>query len=497
MELIFFIIIPLMLVAAAVSFRVFPYVRLNPIPAAGLLVVLTGSVLGHQFFNKPVGPIPITLDRLLLIFATLWFGYLVLDGREQLRSLNWLDKSILILLAVIGLSTIAHDFKYAGNMPLSRLLFFNVMPAGLYYLVRSCRLSAGDLKFIAVILSLFGVYLGLTALCETKGMTGLVFPRYIMTSEIREFLGRGRGPFLNPVTNGIFMTTCFCCTLMWWPRSNDVGRLLLILVATVIMLGVYLTLTRSVWLGFIGACAVFIFWPSGRQHKGLMIVGATVVGIILFPVLSEKLFSFKRDKEVSVSEMQISAQMRPMFFIVATNMFKDRPVLGVGYGQYPKAKHPYLKDPHTNMPLTITKTLMQHNVFLAYLTETGLVGVTVLVFMIFMMFYVGWQVWNDLSLDLWARQFGLMAVVMMACYCLNGLFHDVSIIPMQHVYMFFLLGLVNNIHTNRSPFRETQSPDDQTGKELIVAPIPNHVRIQEPLVDEPSVNPREHVRIGG
>jgi len=53
---------------------------------------------------------------------------------------------------------------------------------------------------------------------------------------------------------------------------------------------------------------------------------------------------------------------------------------------------------------------------------------------------------------LWARQFGLLGVVMLSCYCVNGMFHDVSIIPMNHVFLFFLLGLVNNIYSNVNAF---------------------------------------------
>ena len=68
----------------------------------------------------------------------------------------------------------------------------------------------------------FGVYLAFTGVAETRGMPALVFPKYILTSEFTEFLGRGRGPFLNPVTNGIFMAVCICCTLMWWPRTTGI-----------------------------------------------------------------------------------------------------------------------------------------------------------------------------------------------------------------------------------------------------------------------------------
>ncbi len=458
MELVFWIAVPFLVLVAGLVFRFQPSLqlrpssRLSPIPILGLMIVLAGAVLGHEFFNMPAGPIPITLDRLLLIGTAGLFGYFYLTNQEDLAPLNALDVAIMFLIAVIGISTITHDWKFLNNMPASRLLFFNLLPVLLYWLVRNCRLEVGDLKLIATVLCLFGVYLALTAIAEIKGVTAAVFPRYIMTSEEVEFLGRGRGPFVNPVSNGIFMIACFCSALMWWPRSGEGRRTILIIVALTISVGCYATLTRSVWLALVCACGIFIWLPSSTRAKGGMIVLATAAAIALFPVLSEKIFSFKRDKAVTQTEMAISAQMRPMFLHVATKMFEDRPVFGVGFGQYARAKTPYLSDPHSGKPLVITKTLMQHNVFLAYLTETGLVGLSALTLMLLMMIFTSWKVWSNKTIDLWARQFGLLGVVMLSSYCVNGMFHDVSIIPMNHAFLFFLLGLVNNIFSRSYAF---------------------------------------------
>ena len=452
MEFVFWIGVPFVVLLACLLYRVRPTLKLSPIPILGLLVVLAGSVLGHEFFNIPAGPIPLTLDRGLLIATAGLFGFFYFTKREKIAPLNALDVAIVFLIAVIGVSTVTHNWQLLENMPASRLLFFNLLPVMLYWLVRNSRLKANDLKVIAATLGVLGVYLALTAVAEVKGVSAAVFPRYIMTSETVEFLGRGRGPFVNPVSNGIFMIVCLCCTMMWWPRSRARLKTLIVVVVLLMLVGCYATLTRSIWLSLIAACGIFIWMPSNRRAKGAMVVLATVAGIALFPVLSEKVFSFKRDKEVSVTQMAVSAQMRPMFLYVATKMFEDRPVFGVGFGQYPDAKTPYLSDPNSGQPLAITKSLMQHNVFLAYLTETGLVGLSALTLMLSLMLFTSWQVWRNDSLNLWARQFGLLGVVMLSCYCVNGMFHDVSIIPMNHVFLFFLLGLINNIFSNAYAF---------------------------------------------
>ena len=367
-------------------------------------------------------------------------------------------RTVFVCDNMISLSTVTHDWSLLGNMPASRLLFFNLMPLSLYWVVRTSHLKIADLKFIAVSFGLFGIYLAITAIAEVMELSAIVFPKYILESEITEFLGRGRGPFLNPVANGIFLTTCFCCVLMWWPRTKSPLRLALLICAALTVVGIYCSLTRSVWLGLIAACGLFIWMPATRPMKGGMLILATVITIIALPMLSKNIFSFKRDKEVTQVEMQRSAEMRPLFVIVAWNMFKDRPLLGAGFGQYSRAKYPYLQDPYSGKPLSLTRSLMQHNVFLAYLTETGLVGLSLLVIMLIQMGRVSWKVWKELSLDLWARQFGLLSLVLLACYAINGIFHDVSIVPMMHMLMFFVFGLTNNVYSKPWVFKKSASP---------------------------------------
>lgn len=92
---------------------------------------------------------------------------------------------------------------------------------------------------------------------------------------------------------------------------------------------------------------------------------------------------------------------------------------------------------------------MQHNIFLAYLCETGFTGLSVLLLMLTLFLRAAWVVWRDIRLSFWKRQFGLLLIAMLANHCINGMFHDVSIIPMENMLMFFLAALVNNIYSAR------------------------------------------------
>lgn len=416
----------------------------NLLPLLALAVVVAGSVFGYEFFHLAGGPIPITLDRILLVGLICLGLVCYLRGTEDLQAINRSDILVLALVGINGWSAVTHDWRFMDNMPASRLLFFYLVPLALYLVVRTMRLEESDLKWISLGLASLGIYLALTAIAEVLKIDALVFPRYIMNASEVEFLGRGRGPFLNPIANGIFQTVCLCCVWMWWPQTGRLGKCLLVGLTLVMAAGIFCTLTRSIWMGLIAGAAIFIFYPADRQLKGLMIVVAVVATLVAFPLVGDKVFSFKRDEHVSQAEMEKSAALRPLFAMVAWEMVQDRPIFGCGFGQYAREKYPYLQDPHSGQPLSNTKRFMQHNVFLAYACELGLVGVAILLALLGTMAFQSWQLWKHGAIY-WHRVFGLLTIVMLVNYTLNGMLHDVSIVPMQNMLLLFLFGLVNNL----------------------------------------------------
>lgn len=184
-----------------------------------------------------------------------------------------------------------------------------------------------------------------------------------------------------------------------------------------------------------------------QSQKGLLIIAGTLALVMLFPVVGSKILKFKRDKDVTASQMSESAQLRPLFLTVAMRMFEDRPMLGCGFGQYAREKYPYLQDPYTGKPLSKTKVYLQHNVFLAYLTELGLAGLLLLLIMLGVMARSAWLLWNDNTKTLEQRQFGLLLAAVLMGYCVNGMFHDTSIMPMVNTLLFFIAAIVNNIQS--------------------------------------------------
>ena len=118
------------------------------------------------------------------------------------------QKSDLLVLAWIAwlvVSTLTHDFSWHGGVSLSTLVFYYLIPGATYVVVRTTAWNARRWKVLWVAFAVLGVYLGLTAVAEVKQLSWAVFPRYILSPEYPEFLGRGRGPLVNPVVNGLYL----------------------------------------------------------------------------------------------------------------------------------------------------------------------------------------------------------------------------------------------------------------------------------------------------
>lgn len=430
-------------------------------------VILVGSVFGREFFSLDIGPLPITLDRILWVWMIGLFAALIVSGRLRPQPWNATDVFVAALLALLTISTFAHDFAYRDHLPLTRLLFFNVLPIGIYFVVRHAPISERQLSWILYGLMGFGVYLSATAVAEWRNWPQLVFPRYIMDSSFAEFLGRGRGPFLNPVVCGIFQIAGMIAAILQWPRCRMPGRILIGMLVGLFAVGIFATFTRSVWLSMIVGMALALWLPATIRRRGALIIAGTAAATLFVAFFADNINAFKRDKNVTEAEMSESVQLRPLLAEVAWQMFLDRPVLGHGFGQYSQAKRLYHQQV-SNEPLKKVLPYMQHNVVLSYMTETGGVGTALLLAIFALMGATAFRLYSRAPLGSHRKEIGLLCLVVLAGYFLNGMFHDVSIMPMVGSLFYFLLGLTNQLESTLARV----SQENATGLQLSAGDLP-------------------------
>ncbi len=349
------------------------YIRhFNPITTA-VLALTIGGCFGHAFFSVSV----ITIDRLLIggMFAQyLLFRYF---QRAEHKPIGGMDYVFFGLILYLFVNVFSSNWRADESAPVSFWLFFYLLPSVIYWVTRNSPVDEREFNIMCYGLGAFGLYLAVTGFAETRQWWWMVYPKHIGDPSVTEFLGRGRGPFQNPISNGIYIGIGWCSALMFWPKVGKRGKAIILALSLVFAVGVYSTYTRSVWMG--GATAVGIcFWlPSSWSRRGLAIASLIVLGFVgLFA--KDALTQFKRDRFVTETQMAESAKLRPMLAAVAVNVFEDKPIFGTGLRQYRRYNHQYVTDGRWNMPLRRVQNYIQHNWILSLLVETGLIGVLLL-----------------------------------------------------------------------------------------------------------------------
>ncbi|NUQ64786.1 MAG: O-antigen ligase family protein [Pirellulales bacterium] len=410
-----------------------------------LAVLLCGCCFGSAWFRLPTDPIPLTLDRALWLALMVQYVFWRRWGLADPKALGKPDVLLFVFFGVLFASTFAHDWQSQGAAPAARLLFFWIMPLGMYWVARQSVLTERGGLAIFGGLALFGIYLAITALAETRQLGWLAFPRYIVSPEYPEFLGRARGPLLNPVGCGLFQVVCLSSLLLWWPRLGRRGQLLLLGLAGLITAGIWSTLTRSVW---IGAGAGMLIMAGAALPRGWRMPAlgcALLVGAVVVASGWERFLAFKRDRNLDAQAAAESVELRPVLAMVAWKMFLDRPLAGCGFGQYLSASRDYVSDRSTDLVLEKAAPYVQHNTFLALLTETGLPGAALFVAVLVLWSREAWRLWRTPTAPLWVRQTGLLLLVLTSNYAINAMFHDVSIIAMVNMLLFFLAGVTTGL----------------------------------------------------
>jgi O-antigen ligase len=437
--------------------------------AGCLIVLLAGTCFSVPFFKLELGPVPLTADRvLLLLLIGLYFflrrGRCPSGGRTFLSGSNVtgrndclpaesgidlkpLGKPEILLCLLIGLmtiSTFSADYSVSNYQPVSWLIIYYLMPFVMYWIARQMPMDERRVTVLLICLTVFGVYLAVTSLAEYFEIWPLVFPQYIAETARhaqQEFVGRARGPYLNPISNGMALAICLGAALMLWPHTGRRGRLLLLTVSALLAAAIGATLTRTAWLS--GALVLVLVvglaiprnWRLPLLATGfLLAVGAVVANW-------EQLMTFKRDRDLAAAKTAESVELRPVLARIAWEMFLDHPLFGCGYAQYQSEHVNYLSGRSTGLVLEKGRGYIPHNVVLSLLAETGLVGLGLFLAVVGYWARDAWLLWSDRAAPLGIRQQGLLMVAVLGVYFLNGMFHEVSVTPMTNITLFFLAGV--------------------------------------------------------
>jgi len=432
------------LFALAFAIWMIPIIQSGRLFAIALLVLAVGTIFGPSFFSVDHG-IQISIDRIL--WVAMWcmaaIGWRM--GYTRFPQLNRIDLLVLGIALWFLVSSLRGGPLSTRDEPIGQWLFYIMMPISMYGIARLIEINERDVRWMWAGSIAMGIYLAGTAVCEMAGVHWLVFPQFIRDSDSWEFFGRGRGPLLNPSGNGFLMSISLVAAVIGFIYSGRRGKLVYPIIGIVVLCGVYATLTRSAWLGACVAASSVILLYAPRWARVLGLAAVVLVGGASVAGFKDQLIRMKRDKHLSAAASEKSIKLRPLLAIVAWEMFQDRPIIGHGYGQYEEHRDPYHNDASYGLPLKQARHFIQHNILLSVLVDTGLVGLTLFVGWLITLAGVGWRLAREAGADQ-RRWVGLMLLGTMAAYLTNGMFQDVTVIPMVHMYVFFIAGVAVTVY---------------------------------------------------
>jgi len=443
-----------LLVAAAGAWAAALGRRLGGLAACGAFIAVA-YVLGPPFWSLKVGPVTWNVERVCVFGLCAWWCWNWRAGRLALRGWTRFDWLLAALLGYLTLRCALSDAPpgLRENVgPWWRLLGAFWIPTLLYAVARASRLNEASWNRMLAILTCLGCYLAATAFAEVAEQWWAVFPRYIGDPTIGTHFGRARGPALMSASLGVNLTYCFWAAWMLWPACGRRGRAALAVCLPAIAAGVFLTFTRSTWLGLAGGLAVIPVWQMPPRWRSFAGVGAAAGGLLAALLLSGKVASMGRDDGAGSAEH--SVYQRASFTYVSLNMFRDAPVFGHGFGRFYDKKLPYLADRKQQIELESIRGLDHHITPFSLLTETGLVGLA-----LYLGLLGGWAcaatrlILRHGATD-WRRRQGLFALGVLIAYTASALFHDLTLSPTDQWALYAAAGICVGLAADAARLRK-------------------------------------------
>lgn len=448
-------IVALIVMAAGIVWGAI-YARRGSLALGGAALVVVAYVFGYSFWNLHVGPLPLTLDRLVLVGLV---GAFVLQWRwgrldsKPICGSDWLLAALLLILTGSLLTAGTPDVRPVDSFsPMWRLVMSFVVPGVIYWIAREAPLSHRAWIGSMAILSALGIYLALTGLAELAGQWSLVFPRYISDPTLGIHFGRARGPELNSASLGVYLTVCLWCAWLLRPEVRRNWQLVLLAAVPLMMLGIYATLTRSTWIGLLASAAVVGFLQLHKSWRLPVFTLAALVSMFVLAAAWDSVVNVER--ETTASESGHSVDQRKSFTYVSWHMFKDHPLFGVGFGRFYDQKLPYLSDRSQDFELESLRQLHHHNTLLSLLTETGMLGLAAFLALLTAWARSAWSLIRDVKLPVWQRSQGLLMLAVIVTYLSSAVFHDLTLLPSQQWILFLVAGLTMNVRLSTAQSAE-------------------------------------------
>ena len=350
----------------------------------------------------------------------------------------------MLLFVVMGLVDVFFRSQTKGS---DFLIFFDEygIPFLLFVVAKNLFYSREQIQQFLRVLFLVGVYLAIYGIYQFLTRGSMVLADDIDPATLGHLIeGRAVGPYVSAAVYGTVLTFAFVWTLYLVPFERWAGAQFIIGIGLALIgLGMFLSLTRAVWVGFLVALFVVQFFDR-KWRKPFVLCFAAVI------VLASIAWFKKSDTSLVHSRLvaEDSVQQRLVAYKLAALMSLARPVFGYGRGDKPFAigRAEYLAKIESDWLELGAEIGPPHNQYLYTLVQYGLIGLLAYGGVFLAIVSSGVTLMRMVpDPDSAQRQFVIFFWGILAAYLVQGLFADVVAFPFLGALLFIFAGMADRL----------------------------------------------------
>lgn len=277
----------------------------------------------------------------------------------------------LTLLALVSLLAQPFD-REAWNLLASKC----IVPFTLFHLAGMVFSEEKYFRRFEIFAVIVLTYLSFTAIAFLCGMDWLIYPKFILDESLGFHADRARGPLLQAVANGVSLNLLGILGWHAYQRRRLRGAKMALLLLSV-PIAILATMTRTVWIAFVGTVLALIVLSRSRVLvvTGIAVAAAATVALAI-PAGTTEFGGTLSDR----LQERGPVDYRAAVYAGGWEMFQQRPWLGWGFHQMPAELPRHVSGYKETF-------LYPHNTYLELLAEHGIVGLTLYVWLM-------WELWK-------------------------------------------------------------------------------------------------------
>jgi O-antigen ligase len=234
--------------------------------------------------------------------------------------------------------------------------------------------------------------------------------------------------------------------LVFFLKEKGVKKILYALMTLILLAALILTNSRGSIVGFI-AGLVIVFWFNFKPIKFIKVFGALI--LLSIPIIY---FSKIYRSILAVFSLEGTTLTRISLWTKALNLFNQSPLFGVGFGRFND-----INDQNFSLsgirgfiafyirPVFNFNTAHAHNSYLQFLSETGIIGLSLILFFWILCFLKLARAYRDTKNDFSARIF-LSGIGIIICLLVMSLTENYLSATTVMMYVSMLLSLSIGLH---------------------------------------------------